>query len=220
MNAAKYKKELLNNMDLYFITDSGLTKKGIIEDIKSAINAGVRVIQYREKEKSTRIMFEEAKKIKSICSRNGVLFIVNNRIDIALASDADGVHLGNDDMPFKIAKQLLGMDKIIGLTVHNSGEAKYAQTSGADYIGISPVFETTTKSDAGMPGGLNLIREIKSHMTIPFVAIGGINENNIKNVLEAGAKSAAIISAIITKSDIGRECRKFRDIILKYHNKL
>ena len=155
-----------------------------------------------------------------MCRKNNVLFIVNDEIDIALAAGADGVHLGNDDMPYEIARKLLGKDKIIGLTVHNLEEAMQAQEAGADYIGVSPVFETKTKPDAGIPGGLNLIMEIKSNIKIPFVAIGGINENNIKSVLAAGAKSAAVISAIVTKSDVERECRKFRDIILTYHDEI
>jgi thiamine-phosphate pyrophosphorylase len=214
------KQELLNNIDLYFITDSRLTIKGIIEDAKSAIKAGVKVIQYREKGKSTRDMLQEANKIKKICRENSVLFIVNDEIDIALAVDADGVHLGNDDMLYRIARRLLGKNKIIGLTVHNIKEAEHAEKLGADYIGVSPVFETRTKPDAGMPVGLKLIKEIKSNITIPFVAIGGINKNNIKSVLAAGAKSVAIISAIITRADVEGECRKFRDIILTYHDEI
>lgn len=220
MKTAKYKKDLLKVIDLYFITDSSLSIKGVMVDVKCAIKAGVKIIQYREKEKSTRQMLQEANKIKTMCRKNNVLFIVNDEIDIALAAGADGVHLGNDDMPYEIARKLLGKDKIIGLTVHNLEEAMQAQEAGADYIGVSPVFETKTKPDAGIPGGLNLIMEIKSNIKIPFVAIGGINENNIKSVLAAGAKSAAVISAIVTKSDVERECRKFRDIILTYHDEI
>ncbi|MHB8280062.1 MAG: thiamine phosphate synthase [Candidatus Humimicrobiaceae bacterium] len=220
MNTIKHKQELLNIVDLYFITDSRLTRRGIIEDIKSAINAGVKAIQYREKEKSTREMLKEADKIKNICKKNNVLFIVNDGIDIALATDADGVHLGNNDMPYEIARELLGKNKIIGLTVHNMKEAKRAEKLGADYIGVSPIFKTRTKPDAGIPKGLELIKEVKNNTTIPFVAIGGINENNIKSVLTAGAKSIAIISAIVTKSDVERECKKFRDIILTYYGAL
>ena len=217
----KNKKELLSNIDLYFITDSSLTKKGVIEDVKSAVKAGVKIIQYREKNKSTREMIKEANEIKIICKQcklNDVLFIVNDSIDVALAVDADGVHLGNDDMPYHIARKLLGKDKIIGLTVHNLKEAKYAEEIKADYIGVSPIFETKTKPDAGLPGGLELIKKIRSEIKIPIVAIGGINENNIESVLNAGAKSIAIISAIITKPDVEKECRKFINIIQSFKN--
>jgi thiamine-phosphate pyrophosphorylase len=210
------KKELLNNIDLYFITDSNLTKKGILNDVKSAISAGVKIIQYREKEGTTREMFSKASAIKNMCVKANVLFIINDRVDIALATDADGVHLGDDDMPYHVARKLLGKNKIVGLTIHDLNEAKNAEVMGADYIGVSPIFKTTTKIDAGTPKGLNLIKEIKNNISIPFVAIGGINEDNIKSVLNAGAKSVAIISAIISKENVKEECKKFIDIILSY----
>ena len=135
---------------LYFITDSKLTRKTVIEDVKAAIDADVKVIQYREKEKSTKEMFLEAKEIKKLCAN--VLFIINDGIDICLSADADGVHLGQDDMPFLEARKILG-DKIIGVTVHNVNEAIEAEEIGADYIGVSPIFETSTKKDAGPAAG-------------------------------------------------------------------
>ena len=141
------------------------------------------------------------------------MFIINDRVDIALATDADGVHLGDDDMPYHVARKLLGKNKIVGLTIHDLNEAKNAEVMGADYIGVSPIFKTTTKIDAGTPKGLNLIKEIKNNISIPFVAMGGINEYNIKSVLNAGAKSVAIISAIISKENVKEECKKFIDII-------
>ena len=210
-------REKLKKIDLYFITDSRLTKKTVLEDVESALKAGVKIVQYREKEKNTREMIEEAEKINRLCKKNNALFIINDRVDIALAVDADGIHLGNDDMPYHTARKILGNKKIIGLTVHNAGEAVKAEKEGADYIGVSPIFKTQTKTDAGKPGGIKLIEEIKCKVKIPFVAIGGINKTNIKDVLKAGAKSAAIISAIVTKADVKKECKKFRDIILNYH---
>ncbi len=207
-------KSALNNIDLYFITDNKLTKKTILDDVKSAIKAGVKIIQYREKEKPTRAMYEEAKEIKKLCNKNNVLLIINDRIDIALAVDADGVHLGNDDIPYNKARELLP-DKIIGLTVHNAREAIEAENLGADYIGVSPIFETKTKLDAGPAAGLKLIEQVKKAVKIPFVAIGGINLENIDKVIKAGAKSAAVISAIVTKDDVEAECRKFIDKLRK-----
>ena len=125
-------KPSLKEIDLYFITDSKLTKKTVLDDIKSAIKAGVKIIQYREKEKPTRIMYEEAKEIKKLCDKNNVLLIINDRIDICQAINADGVHLGNEDMPYKEARKLLKSkkskeNKIIGLTIHNVEEAKKAE---------------------------------------------------------------------------------------------
>lgn len=207
-------KEKLNDIDLYFITDSRLTGRTVLEDVGSAIHAGVKIIQYREKDLTTREMIDEAEKICRLCRENDVLFIINDRVDIALAVDADGVHLGNEDMPYEAARRILGNTKIIGLTVHDVGEAIEAERIGADYIGISPIFETTTKPDAGTPAGIDLIKYIKKAVKIPFVAIGGINQDNIKSVLEAGARSIAVISAIVTKDDVEKECKKFREVII------
>jgi len=207
-------KEKLNDIDLYFITDSRLTGRTVLEDVGSVIHAGVKIIQYREKDLTTREMIDEAGKISRLCRENDVLFIINDRVDIALAVDADGVHLGNEDMPYEAARRILGNTKIIGLTVHDVGEAIEAERIGADYIGISPIFETTTKPDAGTPAGIDLIKYIKKAVKIPFVAIGGINQDNIKSVLEAGARSIAVISAIVTKDDVEKECKKFREVII------
>ncbi|MCJ7727168.1 MAG: thiamine phosphate synthase [Actinobacteria bacterium] len=207
-------KEKLEDMDLYFITDSRLTRKTALEDVKSAIRAGVKIIQYREKGESTGDMIKEAKKIGELCKKNNVLFIINDRVDIVLAVDADGVHLGNKDMIYSIARKILGSKKIIGLTVHNIREAVEAERIGADYIGVSPIFETKTKLDAGRPAGLKLIKDIKKAIKIPFVAIGGINENNLGSVIEAGARSIAAISAILTKDNVEKECKKFREVII------
>ena len=201
-------KPSLNEIDLYFITDSKLTKKTVLGDVKAAIKAGVKIIQYREKEKPTKLMYKEARKIKNLCDQNNVLLIINDRIDICQAVDADGVHLGNEDMPYNEARRLL-KDKIIGLTAHNVKEAVQAEKLRADYIGVSPIFETKTKLDAGKPGGLKLIKDVKRAVRIPFVAIGGINLENIGDVVEAGAKSAAVISAIVTKDNVKEECKKF-----------
>ena len=213
-------KKLLNKIDLYFITDPKLTKKDIFEDANSAIRAGVKIIQYREKEKDTKYMIEEAAKIKEICKENNTLFLINDRVDIALAVDADGVHLGKEDMPYNIARNLLGEQRIIGLTVHNLEEAIEAENIGADYLGVSPIFETKTKPDAGKPSGLQLLIDLKENIKIPYVAIGGINEYNIKSVLDTGTRAVAIISAIITKDNVEEECKKFRKLILKTRNNI
>lgn len=206
------RKKNLNKIDLYFITDSKLTKKSVLDDVKAAIKADVKIIQYREKEKCTKDMIEEAKKIKEICGKSDVIFLIDDRVDVALAVNADGVHLGTGDMPYNTARKLL-REKIIGLTIHNVEEAIEAEKLGADYVGVSPVFETKTKLDAGPAAGLQLIKDVKGKIRIPFVAIGGINLENLKSVLEAGAKSVVAISAIVTKDDVEEECKKFMSII-------
>jgi len=197
-----------NEIDFYFITDPKLTKKTIIEDIEAALIAGVKTIQYREKEKTTKAMIEEAAQIKELC-KDKAIFLINDRVDVALAVNADGVHLGQDDMPYGIARLLLGHDKIIGLTAHNVEEAISAQNLGADYVGASPIFETKTKLDAGKAAGLTLIKNIKEKIDIPIVGIGGINLDNVTSVIQAGANAAVAISAVVTKDDVEEECRKF-----------
>jgi len=197
----------------YFITGRKLSKKGNLEDVKNAVRAGVTVVQYREKEKSAQEMIEEAKKLKEIC-KGKALFLINDRADIALAVDADGIHLGQDDMQYGDARRLLG-NKVIGLTAHNIEEAKQAEELGADYIGLSPIFATTTKADAGAPAGPDLIRKVKKGISIPIVAIGGITKENTPELIRAGADSVAAISAVVTKEDVQKEVREFIGIINK-----
>lgn len=199
----------LKDFGLYFITDSKLTKKTVIDDVKSAIKGGVRVIQYREKDAPTKQMFQEAKEIKELCQKNKVIFLINDRLDIALAVDADGVHIGQDDIPYNTARKLLGKNKIIGVTVHDLKESIDAEKKGADYIGLSPIFETSTKADAGKACGTGMIKDTVKKIKIPIVAIGGINKSNIGEVLKSGAKNVAIISAILTMDNVEQVVKNF-----------
>ena len=209
--------EKMREMGLYFITDSTLTKRSVIDDVKAAINAGVKIVQYREKNKSAREMVKEAKEIKEIC-KGSATFLVNDRIDIAMAIEADGVHLGQDDIPCLYARKLLGKDKIIGVTAHNVDEAIKAERDGADYIGVSPIFATKTKKDAREPLGLEVLKEIKKIVGIPVIAVGGIDLTNLISVLEAGADGISAVSAVITKEDVEEECRKFIEIVTRFKN--
>lgn len=204
------------DFDLYFITDRGLSKKGIIDDIKAAIRGGVKIIQYREKELSTKEIIKEAKEIKKLCKESNVKFIVNDRVDVALASEADGVHIGPDDMNLETARKILGPDKIIGVTASSIEDAKFFESLGADYVGLSPIFATGTKKDAGEPIGSEAVKKANEELRIPFVAIGGITQENLREVLEAGAKSVCMISAILNKDDVEGEVRKIRGIINEY----
>ena len=194
------------------MTDSGLSNKGTLSDVKEAVEAGCKIVQYREKNRSTKEMISEAAEIKRICSDKAI-FLVNDRIDVALAVDADGVHIGQDDMPIETARKLLGEDKIIGLTVHNTDEAMEAEKKGADYVGLSPIFDTATKKDAGDGIGPEKIREIKNAISIPVVAIGGINKENCESVIQNGADSLVAISAVICSDDVKSEIESFIDII-------
>lgn len=194
----------------YFITDAKLSKAGNLIDAENAVRSGVEIIQYREKTVSTKDMYDEALKLRQICKNT--IFIVNDRIDMALAVNADGVHLGQDDMPYDIARSIMGKDKIIGVTVHSIDEAIDAFRKGANYLGISPVFSTKTKKDAGAPCGLELIRQIRKTVSIPMFGIGGINLNNTKQVIEAGASGVCAISAVISKDNVCDEIRKFQNL--------
>lgn len=200
----------MNFSGFYFITDNSLTKSGIAKDVEDAIKGGATIVQYREKSKDTGPMIEEARGIKKIC-KGKALFLINDRVDVCLAADADGVHLGQSDMSYTTARKLLG-EKIIGVTAHNLKEAKEAEAIGADYIGVSPIFETKTKNDAGMAVGLRTLKEVAEAMSIPVVAIGGIDLSNAKSVMDAGATTLCAISATVGK-DVEAEVKKFNEII-------
>ncbi len=206
------KRSLLELIDFYLVTDSSLSKKGTLSDVEDAVAAGCRIVQYREKSRSTKDMIFEAVQIKNLCGSKAI-FLVNDRVDVAMAVDADGVHIGQDDMPIATARALLGKDKIIGLTVHNVEEAQEAEKSGADYVGLSPIFDTTTKNDAGNGIGPESIRVVKDAISIPVVAIGGINKQNCKSVIKDGADSLVAISAVLCSEDVKKETQDFIDII-------
>lgn len=191
-----------------FITDAAISRAGNISDVKKALQAAVEVVQYREKHKPTKEMFQEALRLRRICK--DIIFLVNDRVDIALSVNADGVHLGRGDLPYPIVRRLLGRKKFIGLTVHTLKQALQAQELGADYIGVSPIFATTTKLDAGAPVGIELIRKIKKRISIPVIGIGGINLSNAREVIRAGADGLCAISAVVAVADVRGEIEKFQ----------
>ncbi|AYK13943.1 MAG: thiamine phosphate synthase [Methanosarcina flavescens] len=206
------KSFLLKEIDFYLVTDSRLSRKGTLSDVKEAVESGCKIVQYREKDKSTKVMIEEASEIKRICSDKAI-FLVNDRIDVALAVDADGVHIGQDDMPLETARRLLGDDKIIGLSVHDREEAILAENAGADYVGLGPIFDTATKKDAGKGIGLLKVREVKAAIGIPVVAIGGIKKENCESVIQNGADSLVAISTVLCSDDVKKEIEYFIDTI-------
>jgi thiamine-phosphate pyrophosphorylase len=193
----------------YFITDSKLSRAGNFNDVSMAVACGVSVVQYRNKNAKTREMYEEAVRLREIC--RDTLFLINDRVDIALAVNADGVHLGQSDMPCGAARKLLGEEKIIGITVHNLAEAVQAESIGADYLGVSPIFQTATKPDAGKPAGITLIEDIRAIVDIPLIAIGGIDHSNAIDVIRAGADGLCAISSVVAKEDVSAEIKKFQD---------
>lgn len=192
----------------YFITDSRLSRKGNISDVRCALAAGVKIVQYREKSLDTCLMYLEALKLKRLCK--DITFIVNDRLDLALAVGADGLHLGQEDIPYAVARKILGKRKIIGLTVNTLKEAIQAQQLGVDYIAVAPIFATGTKIDAGKAVGTRLLKAIRKKVKVPIVAIGGINLRNAPEVIRCGADALCAISAVVANPNVKKEISKFR----------
>ena len=208
----------LDDVDFYMVTDSELSNDGIFSDVENALRAGCKIVQYREKNKSTKDLIDEAKKLKKICEGKAV-FLVDDRFDVALAVDADGIHIGQEDIHFETARMLLGKDKVIGLTVHNLDEAIEAEKLGVDYIGLAPIFKTGTKEDARDPIGTEMIKIVRKNVSLPIVAVGGVNKENIKDVMEAGADSVVSIHAVLNSNDVYTEVSEFIRIIKECKSK-
>ena len=205
-----YKK---HNFSLYVITSSDLIEKESFEmKVKEIIANGATVIQLREKNLPLRAFLKIALLMRKIVEPP-VLFIINDRVDIAIACQADGVHIGQEDMPLKIARQILGEDKIIGVSTHSIEQAQEAQKEGADYIAIGPIFSTSSKPNVGPPKGPQIISQIKEMIEIPVVAIGGINLDNMDKTLEAGADGIAVINAVFQEADVGLATRMLSEKI-------
>ena len=166
-----------------------------------AIAGGADTIQLREKSGSTRQMISAAEQMQALCRNAGVTFIVNDRVDVAIASGADGVHLGQDDFPIPLARKLLGEKAIIGGSAGTMEEARRCLMEGADYIGFGPVYPTASKADAAPAGGLDLLRQVVETIPLPIVAIGGITPANAPLVMKAGAHAIAVISAVCCQQD-------------------
>lgn len=203
-------------LPIYVITDSHLSLgRSNIEVVRQAIAGGARLIQLREKHMLTRDLVVMGLAIREITRQAGAILLVNDRVDVAQAIGADGVHLGQDDLPADLARNILGSGKIIGVSVETPDEARAAERAGADYVGTGPVFPTSTKADAGAPYGTQLIVRVKSATSLPVIAIGGINAGNVADVARAGADGAAVISAVVSQPDIAgavRELiRRFRE---------
>ncbi len=187
---------------IYLVTDRGLCGGRSLEEVVgAALRGGVAYVQLREKNLSTRLFVEEARVVKQLLASRGVPLIINDRLDVALACEADGVHIGQDDMPYETARRLLGPKAIIGLSVETWADVEAAQKLDVDYLGVSPVFATPTKTDTREPWGLDGLRQIQAANRHPLVAIGGINAANAKAVAEAGAPCLAVVSAICSADD-------------------
>lgn len=183
---------------LHLVTDRSLSQgRPLVEVVAEAVAGGVTCVQLREKDCSTREFLQEALALKELLQSLMVPLIINDRVDIALAVGADGVHLGQSDMPISHARRLLGPNCLIGISAESVDHAVEAEQQGADYIGISPVFSTPTKTDTAPALGLEGIRQIRELVRIPLVGIGGINLTNARQVLASGADGVAMVSAIM-----------------------
>jgi thiamine-phosphate pyrophosphorylase len=208
-------KKLLEKVQLYVIIDPELSLNPDIEEVVSlAIEGGAQMIQFRNKEISDDEFNFLAEKIKKITQRENVPLIINDRANIAKSIDAEGVHLGQDDMPLKEAREILGKDKIIGLSTHNVEQALEAKKQGADYIGLGPVFETSSKEIKDTVGP-EMIKEVLSLVKIPVFPIGGINLSNLDQVIKAGSKRIAVISAVIGQRDVKKSAKELLERLKK-----
>jgi thiamine-phosphate pyrophosphorylase len=192
------------------ITDRGSCSVPVYEATFSVLKAGITFVQYRRKEGTRREFYEEALKFRKLTRYFGATLIINDFADIALAVDADGVHLGQEDLPLKEARKIMGK-KIIGISTHDLAQAKEAEAGGADYIGFGPIFHTATK-DAGRPRGTEGLTVIRQHVSIPVVAIGGINIHNIASVMLAGADAVAMASALC-RGNVAANAERFVDFL-------
>lgn len=191
------------DLSLYLVTDRGLScGRSHLEVIIAAVKGGATLVQLREKTVDSRTFYQEALEIKNYLTPLSIPLIINDRLDIALAVDADGLHIGQKDIPYSVARRLLGPDKIIGLSVETIEEAREANALDVDYIGLSPVFSTTTKTDINTPLGIEGIQEIASFTKHKTVAIGGIHLENTPQIIAAGADGIAVISAIVAQPEI------------------
>ncbi len=206
----------ITDLRLYVVTDSKLAgNRPLANIVDESLRGGAAVIQLREKDLPTGAFLQKAFMLKKIVKKHrNILFIINDRLDIALAAGADGVHLGQDDMPVKIAREILGPAAVIGLSVSSGAEARQGQADGADYLGVSAVFGTPTKKEAAAVG-LAGLQEIRAAVSIPLVGIGGINSSNAAAVIEAGADGIAVVSEIMQAENPRQAAADLRETVNK-----
>jgi thiamine-phosphate pyrophosphorylase len=201
--AARIDKRRLLEFSLYVVTGREQSKgRDDSEVVRRAIEGGAGAIQFRAKEPDAGELLRTAKELRTITADAGVTFIVNDHVDVALASGADGVHLGQEDLPVQEARKIAGPDLIIGLSIHSLEQAVEGEASGADYVNVGPVFATQTKAHGGPPVGPELITRVKARVGIPITCMGGINGDNVEQVVKAGADRVAVVSAVVGADDI------------------
>ncbi|MBL3539385.1 thiamine phosphate synthase [Aminivibrio sp.] len=206
---------LRDALKLYVIPDSRVgAPRSIEEQAVLAIDGGATMIQLRNKEMSGRELYETACRLSSLCRRRGAAFVVNDRFDIALAAGAHGVHLGKEDLPVGVVRKIVPTGFLIGATAHSIEEGREAEKQGADYVGIGAVFPTGTKNVVSVIG-VDAVRAIREALSLPSVAIGGINEENAAEVLSAGVDGIAVVAAVVGRQDIAGAARRLAEIVFR-----
>ncbi len=201
---------------LYVITDLKAQKgRSHLDVLTEALRGGAAVVQLRDKEASRETLVTLGKALRKVCDRFGAFLIVNDRIDVAMATEADGLHLGQEDLPLQKARRQLGHGKLLGVSTHSLAQAKRALEEGADYIGVGPIFTTPTKPDYP-PVGVELVREVRENVKVPFFAIGGITLYNATAVLFAGADSVAVVRAVVGQEDVCGAAKKFKTLLKRW----
>ena len=200
---------------LHVLTDTVMQTRFSHSDLaRLALRGGADTIQFRQKTGSTREMIRIAAQMKQLCSDYDVPLIVNDRVDVAIAAEADGVHLGQDDFPIPLARELLGQEKIIGASASDINEGRKCLEEGADYIGFGPVYPTTSKDDAGAVKGVDTLTQIAQAVSAPIIAIGGISSNHVSEILQAGAHGIAVISSVCCQEDPEQATRALYQVII------
>ncbi len=196
---------------LYLVTDRGMLRDiSLYSAVEKAIKGGVTLLQLREKDTGSGEFYNIAMEMKKLANSNGVPLVINDRLDIALAVDADGLHIGQEDLPLEVARALLGPGKIIGYSVSNVAEAVYGEKNGADYLGVGPVYHTGSKVTEIKPIGTAGLKKIKESVSIPVVGIGGIGMANIAEVKKSGIEGISVISAILASADTEAAARELK----------
>ncbi len=199
------------DLTLYVVTDPVLAgARGVVDTVRAAIQGGTTIVQLRDKTAETRALVEQARALRSVCTAHGVPLVINDRIDVALAAGADGVHVGQSDMPLAEARRLLGPGAIVGVSVRTIEELRDAERDGASYVAANGVWATPTKTDLGRPLGLEGLRALVQASKLPLVAIGGIQESNAADIASAGAAGIAVVSAVMQASDPEAASRRLR----------
>jgi thiamine-phosphate pyrophosphorylase len=204
---------------LYLVTDRGLAGQRLFDIVESAVAGGVTLVQLREKHCSTGEYVTRARALRDRLAPYSVPLVINDRLDVALAAEADGLHVGQQDLCCRDARRLLGPDRLLGVSVHNPAEATAAAQAGADYLAACPIYDTSTKPDAEPPLGLEGLALIRDVVRLPLVAIGGLNARNSAAVIGAGADGIAVVSAIVAAADPQLAARQLRAVVASERGK-